>query len=89
MKQMFLLVADAIARVLPLHQLRWIAFSHIEADECGAVEQFLAAAPKAQVAHGATGCMVSLDDMLSRPPVRLSDREVIPLGGAEVSLRSV
>jgi flavorubredoxin len=89
MKQMFRLVADAIARVLPLHQLRWIAFSHIEADECGPVKQFLAAAPKAQVAHGATGCMVSLDDMLSRPSVRLSDREVIPLGGAEVSLFGV
>lgn len=89
MKQMFPLVADAISRVLPLDRLRWITFSHIEADECGAVEQFLAAAPKAQVAHGATGCMVSLNDMLSRPPVPLADGEMIPLGGAEVSLRSV
>lgn len=89
MKQMFPLVAEAIARVLPLDRLRWITFSHIEADECGAVEQFLAAAPKAQVAHGATGCMVSLNDMLSRPPVPLADGETIPLGGAEVRLRSV
>ncbi len=67
----------------------WIAFSHVEADECGAVEQFLAAAPNAQVAHGATGCAVSLDDMLSRPPVPLADGEVIALGGSDVSLRSL
>lgn len=89
MRQMFPLVSDAVSRVVALHRLRWIAFSHIEADECGAVEQFLAAAPNAQVAHGATGCMVSLNDMLSRPPVPLADEEVIHLGGKEVSTRSV
>jgi flavorubredoxin len=89
MRGMFPLVADAVSRVVPLHRLRWIAFSHVEADECGAVEQFLAAAPHAQVAHGATGCMVSLNDMLSRPPVPLGDDEVISLGGRELTARSV
>lgn len=80
-KGLFPLVSAAVARVLPLEQLHWIAFSHVEADECGAVEQFLAAAPRAQVAHGATGCAVSLDDMLSRPPVPLTDGESLDLGG--------
>jgi flavorubredoxin len=66
MKGLFPLVSREVARVRPLEQLRWIAFAHVEADECGAIEQFLAAAPSAQVAHGVTGCMVSLNDMLSR-----------------------
>lgn len=77
-------VSAAVAQVLPLEELRWIAFSHVEADECGAVEQFLAAAPRARVAHGATGCAVSLDDMLSRPPVPLSDGQTLDLGGRRV-----
>jgi flavorubredoxin len=89
MKAIFPLVSEAVAGVMPLDRLRWVAFSHVEADECGAVEQFLAAAPHAQVAHGAMGCLVSLDDMLSRPPRPLADGEVIGLGGKEVRARRV
>ena len=55
-------------RVVPLERLRWITFGHLEADECGAMNQFLAAAPNAQVAHGALGCMVSINDLADRPP---------------------
>ena len=89
MKGLFPLVSQEVARVRPLEQLRWIAFAHVEADECGAIEQFLAAAPNAQVAHGATGCMVSLNDMLSRPPRPLADGETVDLGGKEVRTRRV
>jgi hypothetical protein len=85
MKGLFPLVSREVARVRPLEQLRWIAFAHVEADECGAIEQFLAAAPNAQVAHGATGCMVSLNDMLSSPPRPLVDGETVDLGGKEVT----
>jgi flavorubredoxin len=89
MRALFPLVSEAVAAVVPLDRLRWIAFAHVEADECGAVEQFLAAAPQAQVAHGALGCQVSLDDMLSRPPVPLADGQVLDLGGKELRMRSV
>jgi flavorubredoxin len=89
MKGLFPLVSREVARVRPLEQLRWIAFAHVEADECGAIEQFLAAAPNAQVAHGATGCMVSLNDMLSSPPRPLVDGETVDLGGKEVRTRRV
>lgn len=89
MKGLFPLVSEAVGRVVPVDQLRWIAFSHLEADECGAVEQFLAAAPNAQVAHGAMGCAVSLDDMLTRAPRALADGELIDLGGKEVRARRV
>ncbi len=89
MKGIFPVVSEAVGRVVPIAQLRWIAFSHVEADECGAVEQFLAAAPNAQVAHGAMGCAVSLEDMLTRAPRSLADGEVIDLGGKEVRARRV
>src|SRR5262245_25412051 len=62
-RQMFPLVSEAVARIVPLAKLRWITFGHVEADECGAMNLFLAAAPNAQVAHGAIGCGVSLNDL--------------------------
>jgi flavorubredoxin len=82
MRQLFPLVREAVERVLPVDRLRWVAFAHVEADECGAVNEFLAAAPHAQVAHGAMGCMLSLNDMLDRPPRALGDGEVLDIGGA-------
>jgi flavorubredoxin len=77
-------VAEAVARVVPVESVRWIAFGHIESDECGSMNMWLAASPRAQVAHGALGCMVSLDDMCDRPPRPLADGEVIDLGGKRV-----
>jgi flavorubredoxin len=74
-------VSAALARVLPLARLRWIAFGHYESDECGAMNEFLAAAPHAQIAHGRTACRVSLNDMAVRAPRALDDGEVIELGG--------
>lgn len=82
MRQLFPLVRDAVEQVLPVESLRWIAFAHLEADECGSVNEFLAAAPHAQVAHGATGVMLSLNDMLDRPPRALADGDVLNLGDA-------
>src|SRR6185503_6214163 len=67
-RAIFPLVREAIERVLPLERLRWITFGHVEADELGSMNEFLAAGPHAQVAHGALGCMVSLDDMADRAP---------------------
>src|SRR5580700_4991399 len=67
-RSMFASVREAIERVVPLERLRWITFGHVESDECGAMNEFLAAAPSAEVAHGAIGCMVSLDDLCDRPP---------------------
>lgn len=68
MRQLFPLVADAVASLIALSDLRWISFSHVEADECGSMNQFLAASPRAQVVHGGLACMVSLNDLADRPP---------------------
>jgi len=81
---MFPLIAEAVSKVVPVESMRWITFGHVEADECGAMNLWLAAAPQAQVAHGALGCMVSLDDLCDRPPRPLADGEVIDLGGKRV-----
>ena len=83
-RQMFPLISAALARVMPVEQLRWISFGHIEADECGAMNDWLAAAPRAQIAFGQLGCMVSLNDMANRPPRPLADDERIDLGGKVV-----
>lgn len=83
-RRLFPLVSQAITRILPLERLRWITFGHVEADECGAMNAFLAAAPHAQVAHGVIGCEVSLEDLCDRPPRKLADGEVIDLGGKRV-----
>jgi flavorubredoxin len=79
-RALFPLVSAAVERVLPVQRLRWITFGHVEADECGAMNDWLAAAPRAEVAHGALGCAVSVNDMADRPPRPLQDGEVLDLG---------
>jgi flavorubredoxin len=83
-RAMFPLVSEAVARVLPVESLRWITFGHVEADECGSMNQWLAAAPQSTVAHGVMGNLVSLNDLADRPPRDLADGEVIDLGGKRV-----
>jgi hypothetical protein len=69
--------------LLQPEKLRWIAFGHYEADECGAMNDWLAVAPQAQVAHGQTGVLVSLNDMADRAPRILQDGEAIDLGNGK------
>jgi flavorubredoxin len=80
LRKMFPLNRDALRRIIPPEKLRWIAFGHYEADECGAMNEWLAIAPNAEVAHGQTGVYVSLNDMADRAPRVLQDGEVIDLG---------
>ncbi|MBW8765619.1 MAG: MBL fold metallo-hydrolase [Geodermatophilales bacterium] len=56
----------------------------METDECGAMNAWLAAAPRAEVAHGEVGCAVSVNDLADRPPRPLKDGEVLDLGGRQV-----
>jgi flavorubredoxin len=77
MRQLFPLVSEAIAKVIDLDDLRWISFAHVEADECGSMNQFLAAAPRAEVIHGSTACMVSLNDMADRAPVAAGEAPLV------------
>jgi flavorubredoxin len=83
---MFPLVSEAIARIMPVERLRWISFGHNEADECGAMNQFLAAAPNAQVVHGPLGVAINVNDLADRTPVTLNDGEVLDLGDKRIRM---
>lgn len=83
---MFGSVAKAVAEIVPLARLRWISFGHIEADECGAMNLWLEAAPEAQVVYSELGCEISVNDLADRPPRPLPEGEVLDLGGKRVRL---
>ncbi len=80
LRRMFETNRAALERLIPADRLRWIAYGHFEADECGAMNAWLAAAPAATPAQGRTGVTVSLDDFALRPARALADGEVIELG---------
>ena len=83
-RKMFPLVRDAVASVLPVDRLRYIALSHVEADECGSLNEWLAVAPNSVPLCGAVAAMVSIEDLADRGPRALADGEVLPLGAHHV-----
>jgi flavorubredoxin len=80
LRGLFPLVSEALATLLPLDRLRHVAFSHFEADECGALNDFLRVAPEAVPLCGAIGAMVSIGDVADRAPRPLDDGEALSLG---------
>jgi flavorubredoxin len=79
-KRMFPLVAEAIGKIMPIERLRYVAFSHYEADECGSLNDFLGAAPAAVPVSSQVAAMVSVDDVAIRPARALADGEVFNTG---------
>lgn len=80
MRGLFPMVSEAIRAVMPLEKLRFVGFSHFEADESGALNEFLAAAPQAVPLCGRVGAMVSIGAVADRPPRALADGETLVLG---------
>jgi flavorubredoxin len=80
-RELFDSVAEAVATVTPVDSLRWISFGHWEADESGSMNQWLEAAPHAEVAIGGMGVILSANDQAIRPARSLGDGEVLDLGG--------
>jgi flavorubredoxin len=79
-RKMFPLVREAVASVLPVERLRYVTPSHVEADECGGLNDWLAAAPQAEPLCGRVAAMVSLGDLADRPPRAMADAETLSLG---------
>ena len=79
-RKMFPLVREAVASVLPVERLRYIGVSHVEADECGSLNEWLAVAPQSTPLCGTIAAMVSIEDLADRSPRSLADGEVIALG---------
>lgn len=73
-------VRGAIERVMPVKDLRYVGFSHYEQDECGALNDFLSAAPRAVPVCGRVNAMINGGGM-DRPPRALADGETLRIGG--------
>ena len=79
-RKMFPLIREAIERVMPVERLHYIGISHFEADECGALNEFLTIAPRAVPLCGSIAAMVSVNDVADRPARALADGETLALG---------
>ena len=80
MNALFPTVLDAVKTVLDPSTIKWIGFSHFEADECGSLNQWLEIAPNAQAVTGFVGAMVSINDFAIRPARVMEDGEVLQTG---------
>jgi flavorubredoxin len=80
LRGLFPLVSEAIAAVMPLQQLRYVALSHFEADECGALNDLLRVAPHAVPVCSQVAALVSVNDYADRAPHALGDGEELALG---------
>ena len=84
LRKMFPLVREAVSSVVPLERLRYIAFSHVEADECGSLNEWLAVAPQSIPLCGIVAAIVSMNDLADRQPRGLADGETLSLGNHSV-----
>ena len=80
MRGIFPLVREAVAKVIDPTKLHHIGFSHFEADECGALNEWLAVAPNAEAVCTFVGAQVSVNDFASRPARGLMDGETFSTG---------
>jgi flavorubredoxin len=80
MRKMFPLVREAVASVISPERLRYVSFSHVEADECGSLNEWLAVAPQAVPLCSALAALVSVNDLADRPARALQDGETLELG---------
>ena len=81
MRGLFPIVKEAIATLIDLSSIRWIGFSHFEADECGALREWQQVAPEATAICSFVSKMVSVDDVVAERPSRaLGDEETVSTG---------
>jgi flavorubredoxin len=80
LRKMYPLISEAVKSVIPLEKLRYITLSHVEADECGSLNEWLQAAPHSVPLCGSIAAIVSIGDLADREPRALSDGESIFLG---------
>jgi flavorubredoxin len=80
LRSLFPVVREAVASIIPVEKVRYIALSHVEADECGALNEWLAVAPHAIPVCSRVAAMTSINDLAARAPRPLQDNEVLPLG---------
>ena len=80
MKALFPVVREAVETIIDPSKVRWISFSHFEADECGSLNEWLQLAPNAQPVCSMVGALVSVNDFAIRPAKGMNDGEVLNTG---------
>jgi flavorubredoxin len=80
MKKMFASTLEGVSSIIDPAKLRWIGFSHFESDECGALNEWLKIAPRAEAVCSFVGATVTVNDFADRPARALSDGERLSLG---------
>jgi flavorubredoxin len=80
LRGMFPLVAQEVRKLIDPARLRWISFSHFESDECGALNQWLEAAPHAEPVCGLIGALVSVNDFSNKPARTMGPGETFSTG---------
>ena len=80
LRRMFSVVREAVARLIDPATLRWVGFSHFEADECGALNEWLAVAPQAQPVCGRVAALVNINDFADRKARILEKDEILETG---------
>jgi len=80
LKKLFPLVFEAVESITPAKDLRYLAFSHFEADECGALNEWLTAAPKASPVCSQVAAMVSVNDVADRAAIAMAEGDTLSLG---------
>jgi len=77
---MFPLFRAAVERIVPMERLRYISFAHGEADECGAMNYFLEAAPNSTIITNKLGRMIHVGDRAIRDAKIMAHGETLSLG---------
>lgn len=80
LRKLFPLVREAVESLVPVSKLRYIGFSHYEADECGSLNDWLSAAPHAVPVCSRVAAMVSVNDVAEREALALADGVTLQLG---------
>ena len=80
MKSLFPSVLESVSSLIDPSTIRWIGFSHFEADECGSLNEWLQIAPAAKPVCSMVGALVSINDFASRPALGMTDGQVLNTG---------
>ena len=85
-RSLFPATSRAVASLIEPATLRWIGFSHFEADECGALNDYLRIAPRAEAVCSFIGATITLADCADRPARALADGELLETGRHRLQL---
>jgi len=73
LRRMYAEIREGVSTLINVSELRHISFSHFESDECGSLNEWLAAAPNADVICSQVGARAMVNDFTGREARALAD----------------